>query len=55
MKKRSKLRWLKKGHVVTYEFFVEVKQCNLHSLVTKLDNEMGEVVSFQVGLRAWCR
>jgi len=55
MKKRSKLRWLRKGHVVTYEFFVAIKQCNPHLLVTKLENEMGEVVSSQVGLRAWCK
>jgi hypothetical protein len=53
--KNSKLRWLEKGHVVTYEFFVVVKQCNSHLLVTKLENEMEEVVSFQVGLEAWCK
>jgi hypothetical protein len=55
MKKRSKLRWLKKRYDVTNEFFVVVKQCNPHLLVTKLENEMGEVVSSQIGFRACCK
>ncbi len=55
MKKRCKLRWLKKGHDVTNELFVVVKQCNPHLLVTKLENAMGEVVSSQIGFKAWCR
>jgi hypothetical protein len=41
LNKRSRVKWLEKGHEATKEFFTAFKECGPYSLITKLEDDQG--------------
>jgi len=45
LNRRSKMKWLEKGHETTKEFFVSFKERGFRSLITKLEDDEGRNIS----------
>lgn len=45
LNRRSKMKWLEKGHETTKEFFVSFKERGFRSLITKLEDNEGRNIS----------
>jgi hypothetical protein len=41
LNRRSRVKWLEKGHEITKELFASFKECGSHSLNTKLEDDEG--------------
>jgi len=55
LNRRSRVKWLKKGHETTKEFFVSFKEHGSHSLITKLEDDEGSNISSTVEIGDQCK
>ncbi len=54
LNRRSRAKWLEKGHEGTKEFFVASKECGFHSLITELENNQGRNIFLTIEIGEWC-
>jgi len=55
LNRRSRVKWLRKSHEATKEFFVTFKECGLHSLITELEDDQGQNIFLATKIDEWCR